>query len=135
MAGPTAVSVLVPHLPEREIDFANVRETVAAYLETTGLTFEVLTFEDCEYGAALRKGVSDATGAVIVVIDAELPYPVRAIGDAVALIDSGAADVIFATTDPHHRHNPLLKSFLVPLLPNATLRCPSLRNSSSGKRS
>lgn len=122
MPGATTVSVLVPRPATPGFDPSRVRESVSSYLEPTGFTFEILMPEEPTYGAALRKGVADATGAVVVVIDAELPYPVRTIGDAVAFIDSGATDVVFATTDPHHRHSAIVGSLLVPILPDASLR-------------
>lgn len=122
MPGATTVSVLVPPPATGGFDPARVRESVSKYLETTGFTFEILTFEGTSYGAALRKGVAEATGDVVVVIDAELPYTVRAIGDAVALIDSGATEVVFATIEPHRRQNLLLRSILVPILPDPSLR-------------
>ena len=50
-----------------------------------------------QYGTALRRGVSDAKGSVIVIADPALPYPVSAIGDAVAMVEIGATDVVFAS--------------------------------------
>ncbi len=97
MTGSTSVSVLVP-LAGPSSAAAAARETIERYLETTGFTFEVIVPEAPAYGSALRKGVSEATGSVIVVVDAALPYAVGAIGDAVAMIDSGASEIVFGTT-------------------------------------
>jgi len=88
----TSVSVVIPL---RRNTFSSAAEAIGRYLETTGFTFEILTPEESMYGPALRRGVSDARGAIVVVVDSELPYPVSAIGDAVVMVDSGAADVVF----------------------------------------
>ena len=93
MAGST-VSILVPVGGPSQPATA-VRETIERYLATTGFTFEVIILEDECYGAAVRRGVADARGNVIVVVDPDLPYPVTAIGDAVAMIESGTTDVVF----------------------------------------
>ena len=77
----TSVSVVVPQ-GRPGFDPA----PIARYLETTGFTFEILTPEAGSYGAALRRGVSDAKGSVIVVVDGDVPYPISAIGDAVAMV-------------------------------------------------
>lgn len=111
----TSVSVVVPL---RGSTAAPAVEAISRYLETTGLTFEVLAPEGEEYGAALRRGVSDAKGRVVVIADAELPYPVSAIGDAVATIESGATDVVFAATRADDRGSALLRWLLVPILPD-----------------
>lgn len=128
----TSVSVVIPRIGKAQ-DPGSSLEAIARYLETTGFTFELLTPEAGGYGAALRKGVSDAKGSVIVVADPELPYPVSAIGDAVAMIEGGATDVVFATTrttpDPRHA---LLRWLLVPLLPDPAIHLKAF-SSAAGK--
>lgn len=110
-----SVSVVVPlRLP----DSSAAIERISAYLETTGFTFELLTPPCEEFGAAVRRGVSDAKGAVIVIADDALPYPVSAIGDAVAMIKSETADVVFATT-ADSAGSPMLRWLLVPQLPDS----------------
>jgi SAM-dependent methyltransferase len=114
----TSVSVVVP------LCAAGAGNAVAAierYLETTGFTFEVLAPESEQYAVALRRGVADAKGGVIVVVDAALPYPVGAIGDAVAMVESGATDVVFASTRPDFRGPATLRWLLVPILPDASI--------------
>jgi len=111
----TSVSVVVP------MSAAGGSAAVGAierYLETTGFTFEVLAPGAEQYAAALRRGVSDAKGGVIVVVDPGLPYPVSAIGDAVAMIESGTTDVVFASTRDDYVGPGLLRWLLVPILPD-----------------
>src|SRR5712691_2333082 len=116
----TRVSVVVPARDsgERPPSVA----TIERYLASTGLQFEVMTTGEPSYGAALRRGASEAKGSVVVFADAELPYSVSAIGDAVAMIESGATDVVFGCTrandDPRHW---LLRTLLVPILPDPAL--------------
>jgi len=120
----TSVSVLLPLLGRREASPA--RQEIERFLHTTGFDFEVLVIEprqDEGYGALLRRALGEAKGSVVVVADADLPYAVGAIGDAVAMIDSGAADVVFgsARASDDGRHF-LLRWFLVPFLPDPALR-------------
>ena len=90
----TSVSVVIPHRP----GFAPALGELERLLQGTGLTFEVAQTAGEDFGAAIRKGVSEAKGNVIVVVDPALPYPVAAIGDAVAMVESGTTDVVFAST-------------------------------------
>src|SRR5687767_11877180 len=121
MSGSTTVSVLVPPAGGRD-PRTDPREVIERYLETTGFTFEILTLnETMSYGAAIRRGVADASGRVVVIVDAPLLYPVSAIGDAVALIESGATDIVFASS-PDSRFDAALRWMLVPLLPHPSLR-------------
>jgi SAM-dependent methyltransferase len=114
----TSVSVVIPLSQPGSSPAA---KAVAAYLDTTGLTYEVLTPEADRYGAAVRRGVSDAKGSVIVIADAELPYPVSAIGDAIAMVESAATDVVFASTRRDYCGPLLLRWLLVPMLPDRTI--------------
>jgi SAM-dependent methyltransferase len=113
----TSVSVVIP-LGRLG---SNAADAIAGYLETTGLTFEVLTPAGEHFGHALRRGVSDAKGNVIVIADASLPYPVGAIGDAVAMVESGATDVVFASTRADYIAPTRLRSMLVPLMPDRAI--------------
>jgi hypothetical protein len=110
----TSVSVVVPL---RGSGPAPALEAISAYLETTGFKFEVLAPSADAYGPALRRGVSDAKGSVVVIVDPELPYPVTAIGDAVALVESGATDVVFASAREEFQGPALTRWLLVPILP------------------
>src|SRR5215212_3749686 len=109
----TSVSVVVPQ--RAEFDMAPIER----YLESTGLTFELV------------GRVSDARGGVIVLADADLPYPLTAIGDAVAMIDSGITDVVFGTTRDYESSG-LLRWLLVPMLPDPCLRLKAF-SSAAGK--
>jgi SAM-dependent methyltransferase len=124
----TSVSVVIPLSQPGSSPAA---AAVAAYLDTTGLTYEVLTPEGDRYGAAVRRGVSDAKGSVIVIADAELPYPVSAIGDAIAMVESAATDVVFASTRPDYRGPVLLRSLLVPMLPDRTIHLAAFSSSAA----
>src|SRR5688572_27193440 len=106
----TSVSVVVP---QRGTGFDPA--PIERYLETTGLTFEIV------------GRVSDARGAVIVLIDEDYPYPVSAIGDAVAMIESGQTDVVFGTTHDF-RDRAILQWLLVPILPDAHIRFKAFTN-------
>jgi SAM-dependent methyltransferase len=113
----TSVSVVVPLGRSGTV----AQKAIATYLETTGLTYEILNPEGAHYGTAVRRGVSDAKGSVIVIADPELPYPVSAIGDAVAMVESGATDIVFASTRADYVGPSLLRSVLVPMLPDRTI--------------
>ena len=118
----TSVSVLVP-LTGRSIELPDTLEAIEQYLQTTGFEFDVRVLDkrDGDYGAMLRRGAYEAKGSVIVVVDPDLPYPAGAIGDAVAMIESGAADVVFAHRDGVPGGNALLRSLLVRILPDQAL--------------
>lgn len=123
MTASTSVSVLVP-LPDGSSGAAAAREVIERYLETTGFTFEIIMADAPAYGAALRKGVAEASGSVVVVVDPSLPYAVSAIGDAVAMVDSGAAEVVFGTTSRRTGQlaPAILRWLLVPELPDPFIR-------------
>lgn len=114
----TSVSVVVPQ-SAAGFDAAPIER----YLETTGLTFELV------------GRVSEAKGDVIVLVGAmvgaDLPYPLTAIGDAVAMIDSGTTDVVFGTTR-EFRPSPILRWLLVPLLADPRLQLKAF-SSAAGK--
>jgi 2-polyprenyl-3-methyl-5-hydroxy-6-metoxy-1,4-benzoquinol methylase len=117
----TSVSILVPLLG-RSSELPSTIENVERYLQTTGFAFDIRVLDSRDgagYGAMLRRGVSDAKGSVVVIIDPEMPYAVGAIGDAVAMITSASTDIVFATHDgrDESRHASI-RSLLVPILPD-----------------
>ena len=114
----TSVSVVIPLGGKSTTATA---EAIGTYLESTGLTFEILTPEGEGFGTSLRRGVSDAKGRVVVIADASLPYPVSAIGDAVAMVESGATDVVFASARLDDRGPAMLRWILVPILPDESI--------------
>lgn len=115
----TSVSVVVPR--RAGTSFPSI-EPIARFLETIGFTFEILTPAADAFGPALRRGVSEAKGRVIVVVDETLPYPVSAIGDAVAMVESGATDVVFASTRADFTGPRLPRWLLVPIVPDPSIR-------------
>ena len=123
----TSVSVVVPHRAGADASVVRIEK----YLETTGLTFEVLAPQGDEVGTALRRGVGDAKGRVIVIADPELPYSVGAIGDTVAMVESGATDVVFASTRTDFRGPRILRWILVPMLPDRTIRLAAFSNTAA----
>ena len=122
----TSVSILVPLVgPAPELP--STLETVEHYLQTTGFDFDIRVLDSRDgngYGAMIRRGAGEAKGSVVVVIDQDLPYPVTAIGDAVALVESAAADVVFGNFAPA-RFAPL-RWAVVSLLPDPSVRLKAL---------
>lgn len=118
----TSVSILVP-LVGQSAELPSTLETIEHYLQATGFAFDIRVLDRRDgagYGAMLRRGAADAGGSIIIVVDHDLPYPVSAIGDAVALIQSGTAEVVFARRQARPR-DLLLRSLLVPILPDPSL--------------
>jgi len=122
----TAVSVLLP-LEGSGGERPPIVADIERYLSSTGFEFEVLALilEPGEsYGSLLRRGVSEAKGSAVVVVDPDLPYSVGAIGDAVAMIQSGVTDVVFAATggdEASALRHALLRQFLVPILSDPSI--------------
>jgi SAM-dependent methyltransferase len=117
----TRVSVVVP-LTGQSPELPTTLAAVEQYLQGTGFEFDVRVLDRRDgpgYGAMLRRGVTEAVGGVIVIVDPSMPYPAAAIGDAVAMITSAATDVVFATHDGRDEDRfRLLRTFLVTILPD-----------------
>ena len=129
--GRTSISVVIPPAGSAgEAAPAAAMEAIRAFLDTTGLTYEILT-PDGDYGPALRRAASEARGSVVVVADPALPYPVSAIGDAAAMVESGATDVVFAALPGPEPRAPLLRWILVPLLPDARVELKAFSSSAA----
>lgn len=124
----TSVTVVVPRHASASTAAAGA---IARFLEPTGFTFEILTPDGEDYGPALRRGVSDAKGRVIVIVDPELPYPVSAIGDAVAMIESGACDVVYGSTRADYDGPAIPRWLLVPMLPDPTIHLAAFSSSAA----
>ena len=108
----TSVSILVP-LTGPAPELPSTLESVEQYLQTTGFEFDVRVLDSRDgdgYGAMIRRGASEAKGSVIVIVDSDLPYPVNAIGDAVALIESGSAEVVFGNVGDERRASMVSRS-------------------------
>lgn len=123
----TSVSVVIPCVP----GFTPSLGELERFLESTGLTFEVLVADAEAFGTALRKGVGDAKGRVIVVADPALPYPLGAIGDAIAMVESGVTDVVFGSLQAGYRGPGLLRWLLVPTLPDFAVRLAAFSNTAA----
>jgi len=92
------------------------------YLQSTGFDFEIVALAGDETGAMLRRGVSEARGETIVVVDGDLPYAVSAIGDAVAMVRSGVTDIVFGTTRRIDSGYTIIRRLLVSILPDPLVR-------------
>lgn len=128
----TTVSVLLP-LAEAD-EGERIRQALVAYLQTTGFGFEVVTLAPASgegYGSLLRRGVAEARGSMIVVVDPDLPYGVGAIGDAVAMIQAGTAEVVFGTAEPAAPSHPFLRWLLVDLLPDPAIGLKAFSSSAA----
>ena len=116
----TSVSVLVP-LSRPSAELPSTIEEIDRYLQATGFDFDVrvLDARDGENaGFRIRRGAVEAKGSVLAIVDPALPYAAAAIGDAVAMIESGSADVVFGTRSHSAHGNPLLRALLAPILPD-----------------
>jgi dolichyl-phosphate beta-glucosyltransferase len=123
---PPTVSIVIPAFNE-EADITITLETIGKFLESTGLSHEIVVVDDgstdgtaarvtafaagkasvrlistgrnAGKGAAVRRGVLDARGHCIAFIDADLPYSTANLGEAIALVQSGATDLAIGARD------------------------------------
>src|ERR671926_1394000 len=116
----SAVTLLVP-LDGASVELPSTLETVKEFLHNTGFDFTIRVLDRRDgdgLGAMLRRGVGEAKESIVVIVDPELPYRARSIGDAVAMIDSGATEIVYGTNG---RESPrLLRALLADLLPDPT---------------
>lgn len=130
----TSVSVLVP-LTGPSAELPSTLEDIEQFLQSTGFAFDVRVLDSRDgvgHGVMIRRGAAEAKGSVLVVIDPDLPYPVGAIADAVALIESGTADVVFGIRTRASGGNRILRSILVPILPDPRVRFMAFSSDASG---
>ena len=126
------VSVVIPAGPAKRDAAPDCRTAIELYLETTGFQHECIVAVGPSYGAAVRRGVSDAHGDVIVIVDPALPYSVRSIGDLVAMVQSNATDVVFAAPHRHPFRAPaLLRWLLESDLPDPSLMLKAFSSSAA----
>lgn len=156
-----AVSIVVPAYDEKDSIRSTLGE-LSAWLDGTGLTWEILVVDDGSSdgtpeivsemssrmpgltllrqeenqgkGAAVRRGMQQSKGDVVAFIDADLPYRLQNLGDALALVQTGAAEVVVGARDlPGSESDPsypwlrrltgrsfslLVEAFLVPGIPD-----------------
>jgi dolichyl-phosphate beta-glucosyltransferase len=137
------LSVVIPAYEEREVLPRTLGE-VSEYLRGTGLTYEIIVVDDGSTdgtaaiaaafsatdpsvravrletnqgkGAAVRRGVQEAAGEVVAFIDADLPYSVQNLGDAIALVQSETTDIAIGARDlpasSADRSYPFLRRFM-----------------------
>ena len=117
------VSVLLPSA-------GGARQAIEEYLHSTGFSFDVRVVELVRGesdGEGIRRAGLESAGDIVVIADPDLPYPVSAIGDAIALIQSGSSEVVFGCrrheSDPSHA---LLRWLLVPVIPDPTIGLKAL---------
>ena len=141
-AGALDVSVVVPAFNE-EAAIGTTLDELAAYLASSGLSHEIVVVDDGSSdgtarvvaerasmvpairliglesnqgkGAAVRRGVHEARGSVIAFLDADLPYELQNLGNAIALVHSGTTEIAIGGRDlPSSDHDPsypLLRKF------------------------
>jgi 2-polyprenyl-3-methyl-5-hydroxy-6-metoxy-1,4-benzoquinol methylase len=113
---PVSVSVVIPGSPAGEPDPA-FREAVARYLQSAGISFEILPAQEADHGVAMRRCISESRGSVVAIV-APSTTAFEALGNAIAMIDGGAADAVFGIAHDRHRAPALLRWLLVPMLPD-----------------
>jgi 2-polyprenyl-3-methyl-5-hydroxy-6-metoxy-1,4-benzoquinol methylase len=119
----TSVSIIIP-LAGTSTELPASLDTIERYLHSTGFAFDIRVVDRRDgvgYGAMVRRAMAEAGGSIVIVVDHDLPYPVSVLGDAITLIESGAAEVVFARRD-HCRDSFLLRSLLVSILPDPSLQ-------------
>jgi len=117
----SAVTVLVP-LAGASVELPSTLETVEEFLHNTGFDFTIRVLDRRDgdgLGAMLRRGVGEAKESIVVVIDPDLPYRAGSIGDAVAMIDSGATEIVYGTR--RNENSWLVRKLLADLLPDPTV--------------
>src|ERR1043165_10310309 len=95
----SSVTVLVP-LSGTSAELPSTLETVEDFLHRNGFAFPIRVLDRRDgdgWGAMLRRGAGEAKESIVVVIDPELPYRASAIGDAVTMIDSGGAGIVYGS--------------------------------------
>jgi dolichyl-phosphate beta-glucosyltransferase len=156
-----AVSIIVPAFNEAGAIRSTLDE-LSRYLEKTGLAHEIIVVDDGSTdetaraveemaqsrpaisllslddnrgkGAAVRRGVQKSSGEVVAFIDADLPYRLQNLGDALTLVQSESADVVIGARDlPASESDPsyplarrftgrafsvVVETFLVPGIPD-----------------
>ena len=87
---PVSVSVVIPRMTGG--DSAVFQAAVSQYLENAGISFEILTPQEPDHGTAMRSAISESRGD-IVAIPAPRSAGLDAIGNAIAMVDGGVAEI------------------------------------------
>lgn len=110
-------------------DSRAAREVLQRYLPTTGLSFQLLEAPVSNRGganSAVREAWAEARGNVVVMLDPNAAVATSAVGDAIALVQSGTADVVFGAREGYGRAPRVLRWTLVPLLPDPSVELTAL---------
>lgn len=109
--------------PRGADDARSARDMLERYLLTTGFSFQLLDAAvagRAGAGVAVREAWAEAKGNVIVILDAAA-IATGAVGDAIALVQSETADVVFGLRAGYRQAPRCLRWMLVPLLPDPTV--------------
>lgn len=121
-----SLSIVVPAYNE-EAGIGETLDQLTAYMAATGLSHEIVVVDDGSTdgtaevareksraapairviglernegkGSAVRRGVMESRGEVVAFIDADLPYEMQNLGNAVAVVQSGGADIAIGGRD------------------------------------
>jgi SAM-dependent methyltransferase len=116
----TSVTVLVSPA-SAGIDTRATVAQIERYLQTTGFDFSIIVVD-----RDLKRAVMEASNGTVVIVDGDLPYDVAAIGDAVAMIESRSADIVFGARSSRIPINPFVRWLLVDLVPDPVLRLKAM---------
>src|ERR1043165_429771 len=114
----SAVTVLVP-LAGAHVELPSTLESLEEFFQNSGFDFNVRVLDRRDgdgWGAMLRRGIGAAKEGIVVGVDPDMPYRASAVGDAVAAIDSGGAEIVYGTIGSRNRW--LVRKLLTDLLPD-----------------
>jgi len=98
----SAVTVLVP-LAGAHVELPSTLESLDEFFQNSGFDVNVRVLDRRDgdgWGAMLRRGIGEAKESIVVIVDPDMPYRAAAVGDAVAAIDSGGAEIVYGYRHP-----------------------------------